>query len=60
MGLLEIIIVGTLPILGFLVGMWVCYVINQKCMRATMNLAYKIRENMPYEVYEEVEQENTE
>lgn len=48
-----------LPIVCFVAGMLVNYWMNFKSMKAVMNLAYKIRENMPYEVYEDVEQTNT-
>ena len=49
-----------IPLGCFVLGMIVNYFICFKCMKATMNLAYKIRENMPYEVYDEIDQTETE
>ena len=43
----------------FIAGMLVNHWLNFKSMKATMNLAHKIRENMPYEVYGEIEQTST-
>ena len=63
MGLLERIlslVEKVLPIVCFVAGMLVNYWLNFKSMKATMNLAHKIRENMPYETYEEIEQTETE
>ena len=51
---------GLIPIVCFVAGMLVNYWLNFKSMKATMTLAYKIRENMPYEVYEETDQTETE
>ncbi len=56
MGLLT----GIIPLAAFIAGMLVNHWLNFKTMKATMNLAHKIRENMPYEVYEEIEQTETE
>ena len=56
MGLLK----GLIPLGCFILGMLVNYWLNFRCMKAVMNLAHKIRENMPYEVYEEIEQTETE
>ena len=56
MGLLEKLI----PLICFTGGMLINHWLNFKSMKATMNLAHKIRENMPYEVYEEIEQTETE
>ena len=60
MGLLEKLILGLETIICFVSGMLVNHWLNFKSMRATMNLAYKIRENMPYEAYEDTEQTETE
>ena len=49
-----------IPLGCFLAGMLVNHCLNFRCMKATMNLAYEIRENMPYEAYEEIEQTETE
>lgn len=56
MGLLKELI----PLITFVAGMLVNHWLNFKSMKATMNLAHKIRENMPYEVYDEIEQTETE
>ena len=56
MGLLE----GLIPLGAFIAGMLVNNWLNFKSMKATMVLAYKIRANMPYEEYEEIEQTETE
>ena len=45
---------------AFLLGMLVTYMLTFRCMKSVMNLAYKIRENMPYEVYEDIDQTETE
>lgn len=44
----------------FIAGMIVNHILNFRCMKSVMNLAYKIRANMPYEDYDEVEQTETE
>jgi hypothetical protein len=49
-----------IPLGCFILGMIVSYLITFRCMKAVMVLAYKIRENMPYEKYEEIEQTETE
>lgn len=54
------LLIGLIPLACFIVGMLVNNWLNFKSMKATMNLAHKIRENMPYEVYEEIEQTETE
>ncbi len=51
---------GVIPLLSFIAGMLVNHWFNFKSMKATMQLAYKIRENMPYEAFEEIEQTETE
>ena len=56
MGLLDTLI----PLGCFIGGMLVNHWLNFKSMKATMDLAYKIRENMPYEAYEDIEQTETE
>ncbi len=56
MGILE----GIIPLVCFIAGMLVNYWLNFRSMKAVMNLAHKIRENMPYEVYDEIEQTETE
>lgn len=56
MGILK----GLVPLACFILGMLVDHWLNFKSMKATMNLAHKIRENMPYEVYEDIEQTETE
>ena len=48
------------PLVCFIFGMAFQYWLNNKSMTATMRLAYKIRANMPYEDYEEIEQTETE
>jgi len=52
-------IIGLALIGAFLLGMLVTHLLTFKSMKAVMNLAYKIRENMPYENYDTVDQENT-
>ncbi|MCK5018026.1 MAG: hypothetical protein KAS32_13300 [Candidatus Peribacteraceae bacterium] len=54
------ILAGIVPLLAFIAGMLVNYRLNFKSMEATMRLAYKIRENMPYEAFDEIEQTETE
>ncbi len=49
-----------IPLACFFAGMLVNHWLNFRCMKATMNLAYKIRENMPYEALEEIDQTETE
>ena len=51
---------GLLYLGCFIAGMLVNYWLNFKSMKATMKLAYKIRENMPYEAYDELDQTETE
>ena len=56
MGILREII----PLAAFIAGMLVNHWLNFRSMKATINLAWKIRENMPYEAYDEIEQTETE
>lgn len=51
---------GLIPLACFILGMLINHWLNFRSMKATMNLAHKIRENMPYEAYDEIEQTETE
>jgi len=53
-------LIGLIPLVSFIAGMLVNHWLNFKSMKATMNLAHKIKENMPYEAYDEIEQTETE
>jgi len=53
------IICLTIPIVSFISGLIVMYTIMCKCMTKTMSLAYKIKANMPYDNYEEIDLEET-
>ena len=53
-------LIGLVPLACFILGMLVNHWLNFKSMKATMTLAYAIRQNMPYEAYEEIDQTETE
>jgi len=57
--LIILIFCLTIPIISFISGLIVMYFVQKRCMYTTMSLAYRIRENMPYEKYDEIEQEST-
>ena len=57
--LIILIICLTVPVISFIIGLITMYSVMSKCMTKTMSLAYKIKANMPYDNYEEVEIENT-
>ena len=57
--LINLIICLTVPVISFIIGLITMYTIMCKCMSKTMSLAYKIKANMPYDNYEEVEIEET-
>lgn len=57
--LIFIIFCLTIPILSFISGLIVMYTIMCKCMTKTMSLAYKIKTNMPYDDYEDIDIDET-
>lgn len=57
--LIFIIFCLTIPIISFISGLIVMYAVMCKCMTKTMSLAYKIKANMPYDNYDEIDIDET-